>query len=57
MLLSAPEDPETIKLPQSIRHLARGRGQAFVRKQRYTTRAALERHPTTTAELLRYERE
>jgi hypothetical protein len=57
MLLSAPEDPETIKLPQSIRHLVRGRGQAFVRKQRYTTRAALERHPTTTAELLRYERE
>lgn len=57
MLLTAPDDPETIKLSHPIRHLVRGRGQAFVRKQRYTTVAALKREPATTAELLRYERE
>jgi hypothetical protein len=57
MLLTPPEDLETIKLPQPIMHLIRGRGQAFVRRQRYTTVAALKREPATTAELLRYERE
>jgi hypothetical protein len=58
MLLTAPDDPETFKLKQPIRHLVRGRGQAFVRKQRYTTMAALrhEPEPATTADLLRYER-
>lgn len=57
MLLTPPDHPATIKLPQPIKHLVRGRGQAFVRKQRYTTPAALKRGPATTAELLRYERE
>jgi hypothetical protein len=57
MLLTPPGDPETITLPQPIKHPARGRGQAFVRRQRYTSEAALSRHPATTADLLRYERE
>jgi hypothetical protein len=37
MLLTPPGDPETITLPRPIKHLARGRGQAFVRRQRYTS--------------------
>jgi hypothetical protein len=56
-LLSGPEAEETIKLEQPIRHLVRGRGKAYVRRHRYTTVAALERQPITTAELIRYERE
>jgi hypothetical protein len=55
MLLSAPDDPETIKLPQPIKHLARGVGQAFVRKQRYTSERAIMRAPRTTADLIRFE--
>jgi hypothetical protein len=57
MLLTPPNHRKTIKLSQPIRHLVRGRGQAFVRKQRYTTVAALKRAPATTADLLRFERE
>jgi hypothetical protein len=56
ILLTPPDHSETLTLPQPIRHLERGRGQAFVRKQRYTTLAALKREPKTTAELLRFER-
>jgi hypothetical protein len=56
LLLTAPGHPDTVTLPQPIKHLERGRGQAFVRKQRYTTLAALKREPKTTAELLRFER-
>lgn len=57
ILLTRPGDPDTITLRQPITHLSRGRGQAFVRRQRYTTAAAVRRQPTTTEELLRYERE
>jgi hypothetical protein len=56
ILLTPPGHSETLTLPQPIKHLERGRGQAFVRKQRYTTLAALKREPKTTAELLRFER-
>jgi hypothetical protein len=56
LLLTPPGHPDTLTLLQPIRHLERGRGQAFVRKQRYTTLAALKRQPKTTAELLRFER-
>jgi hypothetical protein len=57
MLLTPPGDSRTITLPKPIKHLPRGRGQAFVRRQRYTSEAALRRGPATTADLLRYERE
>lgn len=57
MLLSAPDDPRTLTLPAPIKHLERGRGQAFVRRQRYTSEAALRRHPNTTADLIRFERQ
>jgi hypothetical protein len=56
LLLTPPDHPDTFTLPQPVKHLVRGRGQAFVRKQRYTTLAALKREPKTTAELLRFER-
>jgi hypothetical protein len=56
ILLTPARDPETLSLPQPIKHLERGRGKAFVRRQRYTSEAALRREPKTTAELLRYER-
>jgi hypothetical protein len=56
LLLTPPGHPDTLTLLQPIKHLERGRGQAFVRKQRYTTLAALRRQPKTTAELLRFER-
>ena len=56
VLLLTPDDhPDTFTLPHSIKHLDRGRGKAFVRKQRYTTLAALKRAPKTTADLLRFE--
>jgi hypothetical protein len=51
-LLTPPEHPGTLTLPRPIRHERRGRGQAFVRKQRYTSEAALLRKPKTTTELL-----
>jgi hypothetical protein len=55
-LLTSTGHPDTLTLAAPIKHLKRGRGQAFVRKQRYTTLAALKREPKTTAELLRFER-
>jgi hypothetical protein len=57
ILLSGPEDEDTIKLAQPIKHLVRGRGKAYARRHRYTTVAALGRQPATTAELIRYEQE
>lgn len=54
MLLTAPADDDTIKLDHPIRHMRRGRGAAFVRRQRYTSEAALKRMPTTTDELLSF---
>lgn len=56
LLLTPPGHADTLTLLQPIKHLQRGRGQAFVRKQRYTTPAALKREPKTTADLLRFER-
>jgi hypothetical protein len=55
-LLTAPDDADTITLLGPIKHLERGRGTAFVRKQRYTKPSALRRQPKTTAELIKYER-
>lgn len=55
--LTDPDGPGTYKIPDPIKHTAVGAGSGFVRKQRYTSQAALEKHPTTTDELLRYERE
>jgi hypothetical protein len=55
LLLAPPNHADTVKLAHPIKHLDRRRGQAFVRKQRYTTLAALNRAPATTAELLRFE--
>lgn len=55
-LLTPRAHDDTLPLPQPIKHLQRGRGQAFVRKQRYTRPAALMREPKTTAELVRLER-
>jgi hypothetical protein len=54
MLLTAPGDDDTIKLDHPIRHTRRGRGAAFVRRQRYTSEAALQRMPKTTDELLSF---
>jgi hypothetical protein len=54
MLLTAPGDDDTIKLDYPIRHTRRGRGAAFVRRQRYTSEAALRRMPKTTDELLSF---
>jgi hypothetical protein len=55
-LLTPRGHDHTLTLPHPIKHLQRGRGQAFVRKQRYTTPAALLREPKTTGELVRFER-
>jgi hypothetical protein len=57
VLLTPPEHDGTIRIAHPIRHLERGRGRAFVRRQRYTSEAAVEREPHTTAELLQFERE
>lgn len=54
MLLTAPGDDDTIKLDHPIRHTRRGRGAALVRRQRYTSEAALQRMPKTTDELLSF---
>lgn len=54
MLLTAPGDDDTIKLDHPIRHTRRGRGSAFVHRQRYTSEAALRRMPKTTDELLSF---
>lgn len=54
MLLTAPGDDDTVKLDHPIRHTRRGRGAAFVRRQRYTSEAALQRMPKTTDELLSF---
>jgi hypothetical protein len=54
MLLTAPDEDATIKLDYPIRHARRGRGAAFVRRQRYTSEAALQRMPKTTDELLSF---
>jgi hypothetical protein len=56
-LLSAPGHERTITLAQPIRHSSSGPGSGFVRGQRYTSLAALKRHPHTTAELLHYQHE
>jgi hypothetical protein len=56
-LLSKPDDERTYKLPHPIEHLEPRRGSAFVMKQWYTSRAALERHPKTTDEFRKYEQE
>lgn len=57
MLLTAPSDDDTVKLDHPIRHTRRGRGAAFVRRQRYTSEAALRRMPRTTDELLSFMRD
>jgi hypothetical protein len=50
-LLTAPDDPQTLVLPQPIRHDTGGRGSAWTMGQRYVGEAALRRHPETTDEL------
>ena len=47
-LLSAKDDPDTLKLPKGIRHTDRG---AWTQAQRYTQSSALRLAPETTSEL------
>lgn len=49
-LLSAPDDPATLRLPAPIRHEGSG---AWTQMHRYVPFAALERGPSTTADLPR----
>jgi hypothetical protein len=51
MLLSGRDDRDTLTIAKPIPHLGRGRGQAYVRRQRYTSEAALLRQPGSTDEL------
>jgi hypothetical protein len=51
MLLSARGDKNTLTLDHPIRHGGRGRGMAWVRRQRYISELALRRQPKTTDEL------
>jgi hypothetical protein len=58
-LLAAPDDPETLLLDEPVTNTikaASGRGFAYTLGTRYTTTAALSKQPTTTTELLEYER-
>lgn len=41
-ILSAPSAPETVTLPNAIKHSRRGRGSAFVRGQRYLSLSELQ---------------
>lgn len=50
-LLTPPDDRETVVLPHSISHDTKGRGSAWVQRQRYVSLANLRRAPKTTAEL------
>ena len=53
ILLSPPEDPETVRLDQTVTHQGQGRGSAWTMGQRYVAVSALmdQPQPTTTAEL------
>jgi hypothetical protein len=51
VLLTTPDDPQTVTLPRAIRHHPTGRGSAWTMGQRYISEAALRRNPQTTDEL------
>jgi hypothetical protein len=51
-LLSAPDDDETIKIDESIRHDGTGRRSAFTQGARYVSEAAVRSGPQTTTQLL-----
>jgi hypothetical protein len=50
-LLTPPDDRQTTVLPHAISHDTKGRGSAWVQRQRYVSLANLRRAPKTTAEL------
>jgi hypothetical protein len=50
-LLSPPDDPQTLRLAQPLRHDTAGRGSAWTMGQRYIGEQALLRNPRTTDDL------
>jgi hypothetical protein len=50
-LLTQRDDPQTLTLPQPIKHRSLGRGTAWTQGTRYTSEDALKRNPQTTDDL------
>lgn len=51
-LLTGPNDPQTLRIAQPIRHATSGRGTAWTQGQRYVSETAILAEPPTTAALM-----